>query len=100
MQEAFVTALIKELQPVFYVIGVFTIVAFVTFGSAIFKIIWELKKSREQNLKTSLDSIKSAIIDNTNQIIELKLRVGLFTEGTKKDINNLAKKIRSLETNA
>ena len=94
MQDALVSSLVKELQPFFYGIGALTILFILTFGGGLLKLILDSKKSREQKLDVSIDALKMAVIENTNAIIRLELKLDLKTEKHERDINNLGRKVR------
>jgi hypothetical protein len=96
MTEEIVPALIKELQPFFYAIGAFTLIVFTTFGGGILKIILDAKKDRDKKLDVSIESLKGVVIENTNAIIRLELKLDMKTEKHEKDLKNLGMKIKSL----
>lgn len=95
MQEALVSALLKEIQPALYIIGTLTVLCFMAFGGGILKLLAESKKSRDRSIDTSLESLKAAVIENTNQIFKLETRLELSMEKHEKDLNNLGKKLKS-----
>lgn len=96
MEDALVSGLVKQLQPAFYVIGAVTVLIFVTFGGGILKLILDAKKDRERKLDVSIDGLKSAVIENTNAIIRLELKLEMKTEKHEKDLNALGSKIREI----
>ena len=96
MQDAVVTGLIKELQPFFYGIGALTVLVFITFGGGLLKLILDAKKDRDKKLDVSIDGLKMAVIENTNAIIRLELKLDMKSEKHEKDINNLGSKLREI----
>lgn len=93
MEDALVAALLKQLQPAFYVVGAVTVICLFVYGGAILKLIWELKKNRDQKVDFSIDGLKQAMIDNTNAIMRLETKLSFFIERYDKELSGLEKKI-------
>ncbi len=98
MEDALAAGLLKQLQPAFYIIGAFAVLFVLTFGATIFKLIWEIKKTREQKIDGSLEGLKKAVIENTNSINKLEIRLEMTMSRYEKDLNNLGNKFRAMNS--
>ena len=89
MSEEIVQALITRLQPLFYFIGLFVVLGFVSFGGTILSWYWKSKNKKE-------DHITQTLSNNTVAIARIEAKLDVFIEKHDKDMNNLGRRVKEL----
>jgi hypothetical protein len=90
MSDQVADALIGRLQPLFYFIGLFVVLGFVSFGGTILG--WYFKSRNKKE-----DAISQALSGNTVAIARLEAKLDIFIEKHDKDLRNLGNKIKNME---
>jgi hypothetical protein len=90
MTDQVTEALIGRLQPLFYFIGLFVVLGFVSFGGTILGWYFKARNKKEDTITQSLSA-------NTIAIARLEAKLDIFIEKHDKDLRNLGNKIKNLE---